>query len=115
MSMINVYTKQNINTFIDTDNTDEVVQTAYILGDEFGDYIRDLTMRDVEDKYYAEMRLDSDLVSYEEELFEIRSSCDYIQDRLQKLMEYVDDTKRINKTDIHNILEEVIYELSNMS
>jgi 5'-deoxynucleotidase YfbR-like HD superfamily hydrolase len=94
-------------------NPRDLVDIAYnALGGEFSEEIEKVITKASEDEIYQEKRFNSDMLSYEGQIEDYRNIMIDTIEELEKLVDTIEESKRINREDILKQLKQSIKNLN---
>lgn len=93
-----------VSIFDDKDIHETIEQ---YIGKEFADYVQDCISEQDAEMYEAELRFNSDLRSYEQSCENWHNLMLDTSDKLDEIIHYMEDSKRINKDKIYSRLLEI--------
>ena len=94
----------NGNKELITDEENLIDIADKFVGYEYSKIIEDIISTKSAEEQYAEMKYNSDMVSYEQQLDNYNSCLTDINDTLEELENYLSDAKRINRNTIDNFV-----------
>ena len=111
--MASIYTVNNKNyTIFDTDDIFHIIQKE--CSPELVDILREIITDLKEQADYTSQKIYTDIDCYESSLEEYSSMCCEVNEINQKLIDYIEDTKKMDRHYILERLKDIHYELNSV-